>query len=101
VKHAAAGSAGRRRPRLAQLPYLLVLAGAGAALGVIALGPRRVQGGTLVLAGVLLAAALARLLLPDRRAGMLGTRRRVVDVLTLGALGAGLLVAGLVLPPPG
>jgi hypothetical protein len=30
---------------------------------------------------------------------MLGLRRRTFDVLTLGAIGCGLLVAGLVLPP--
>jgi hypothetical protein len=52
------------------------------------------------MAGVLLMAAVARLVLPERRAGMLRSRRRLVDVAALGALGAGLLIAGLVLPPP-
>jgi hypothetical protein len=50
-------------------------------------------------AGILLAAAVARLALPERRAGMLVSRRRLVDVAMLAALGAGLLAAGLVLPP--
>jgi hypothetical protein len=43
-------------------------------------------------------AALVRLALPARLAGLLGTRKRVTDVITLAALGAGLIVAGLVLP---
>jgi hypothetical protein len=52
----------------------------------------------LAVAGILFAAALARLALPERRAGMLASRRRLADVAVLAALGTGLLVAGLVLP---
>jgi hypothetical protein len=48
---------------------------------------------------MVLAAALARIVLPERRAGMLVSRRRLVDVAVLAALGTGLLVAALVLPP--
>jgi hypothetical protein len=52
-----------------------------------------------VVAGVaLLVAAVARLVLPARLVGLLGTRKRVIDVLTLTVFGGGLLVAGLVLP---
>ena len=52
-----------------------------------------------VVAGcALLAGAVVRLLLPDRLAGLLAIRRRSTDVCTLFALGAGLLVVGLVLP---
>jgi Protein of unknown function (DUF3017) len=47
---------------------------------------------------VLLVAALIRLVLPARFAGLLGPRKRVTDVLTLTIFGTGLLVAGLVLP---
>lgn len=47
---------------------------------------------------VLLAAALTRLVLPARFAGLLGPRKRVTDVLMLTIFGTGLLVAGLVLP---
>lgn len=55
------------------------------------------QGG--IVGGVaLLAAATARLLLPVKFAGLLGTRKRATDVLTLTIFGASLLVAGLVLP---
>ena len=58
---------------------------------------QNVKGGTLAVAGILFAAALARLALPERRAGMLVSRRRLADVAVLAALGTGLLVAGLVL----
>jgi Protein of unknown function (DUF3017) len=52
-----------------------------------------------VLAGAaLLVGAVARLLLPVRLAGLLATRKRATDVLTLAVFGVGLLVAGLVLP---
>jgi hypothetical protein len=55
----------------------------------------------LVFAGVLLVAALARLGLPERRAGMLSSRRRLLDVAIFGVLGIGLLVGALVVPVPG
>jgi hypothetical protein len=52
-----------------------------------------------VVAGcALLAAAAARLLLPERLAGLLAVRRQSTDVATLVTLGVGLLVVGLVLP---
>jgi hypothetical protein len=52
-----------------------------------------------VLAGAaLLAGAVARLLLPVRLAGLLATRKRATDVVTLTVFGVGLVVAGLVLP---
>jgi hypothetical protein len=84
-----------------QLPYLLVLFGVIAALATISRGVHLVQSGTLVFAGVLLIAAMARLVLPERRAGMLSSRRRFLDVAILGLLGIGLLVAGIVVPVPG
>jgi hypothetical protein len=54
----------------------------------------------LVIAGTLLAGSLARLVLPQGKAGMLGSRRRLVDVAALSALGVGLLIAGLILKVP-
>ena len=96
-----AGRAPPGRPlRLAQLPYLAVLLGAAVALAIIRQGVHLVQRGTLVFAGVLLIAALARLVLPERRAGMLASRRRLLDVAIFGMLGIGLLVAGFVVPVP-
>lgn len=88
------------RPRSGQLPYWIMLAGAGVALATIRLGVHFLRSGTLVLAGVLLVAAVARLVLPDHRAGMLSSRRRLVDVVTFAVLGVGLLVMGLVVPTP-
>ena len=102
--------AGRARPsevqgqpsttRWQQLPYWLTVAGAVAALLIIKLGTHLLKSGTLVLAGVLLIAAIARLVLPDRRAGMLATRRRLLDVAVFAVFGIGLLVAGLGVQAP-
>jgi hypothetical protein len=88
-------------PRAAQLPYLLVLAiAAGGLAWMWQGGLQRVREGTLALAGAMFIGALARLVLPEARAGMLASRRRLVDVVCLAALAIGLLVAGLVLPVP-
>ena len=94
-----ASSAGRW---LGQLPYLAILAGVVAGLAVVRQGsaPAAVKNGTLVIAGALLLGALARLILPDQRAGLLAARSRRWDVLALAALGTGLLVAGLIYPVP-
>jgi hypothetical protein len=84
-----------------QLPYFAVLFCLVVALVLIRQGVHLVQSGTLVLAGALLIAALARLVLPERRTGMLASRRRPLDVAIFGVLGIGLLVAGIVVPAPG
>jgi hypothetical protein len=81
-----------------QVPYAIVICGVVLALVWIREGGQNVKGGTLAVAGILLAAALVRLALPERRAGMLVSRRRLADVAALAAFGTGLLVAGLVLP---
>jgi Protein of unknown function (DUF3017) len=98
----AAGRAGASaRRRLAELlPYLIVICGTGLSLLAMRQGEQDVRGGTLELAGVLLAAAVARLALPDARAGLLASRRRLADVAAFAALGIGLLVAGLFFPVP-
>jgi peptidoglycan/LPS O-acetylase OafA/YrhL len=97
------GSRGARAkpPRAAQLPYLIVLAVTIGALAWIWQGGiQHAKEGTLALAGAMFIGALARLVLPKPRAGMLASRRRLVDVVCLAALAVGLLVAGLVLPIP-
>jgi hypothetical protein len=96
-------AAGSRRAaasgrRWRQLPYLIVLCCLALALLWMARSEQHVKGGTLAVAGLLFAAALARLTLPERRAGMLASRRRLTDVAVLTAFGTGLLVAGLLLP---
>jgi hypothetical protein len=80
------------------LPYWLIVAGTCAALVIVGLGTHLLKSGTLVLAGVLIIAATARLVLPDRRAGMLSSRRRLLDVAIFAMFGVGLLVAGLGVP---
>ncbi|MDX6343684.1 MAG: hypothetical protein QOH87_3822 [Trebonia sp.] len=54
--------------------------------------------GGVVGGAALLVAAVARLLLPSRLVGLLATRKRANDVVTLTIFGVALLVAGLVLP---
>jgi Protein of unknown function (DUF3017) len=95
VRHSEPGRGGQG---LADVPYWLALCGIALGLGWMRGGERDVRSGTLVIAGVLLAAAAARLGLPDKRAGMLGSRRRILDVAAFVLLGVGLLVAGLVFP---
>jgi hypothetical protein len=72
--------------------------GLGLSLAYMWRGPQNVKGGTLAVAGIVLAAAVARLVLPERRAGMLASRRRLADVAAFTVLGVALLAAGLVFP---
>jgi DUF3017 family protein len=101
TKHA---SAGHHRARddggiVGVIPYLVVLVCVVAGW-YIAWSQGSAGGGRGAVVGgiALLVAALVRLALPARLAGLLGTRKRVTDVLTLAVLGAGLIIAGLVLP---
>ncbi len=101
MKHAAKAVA--RHPKEAggrrvvnQLPYWVVLVGIGVGLATMRGNMQSVKSGTLVIAGALLAGAVGRIVLPEGRAGMLGSRRRLLDVAALAALGTGLLIAGLV-----
>ena len=101
MKHAAKPTA--RQPRgpggrtvINQLPYWIVFAGIAIGLATMHGKMQSVKSGTLVIAGALLAGAIARAVLPEGRAGMLGSRRRLLDVAALAALGVGLLIAGLV-----
>lgn len=90
-----------RTPRWANLPYAIVLAATAGGLAWVALGDlRQVQAGMLTVASALLVAAVLRLVLPERAAGLLVSRRRVLDVLALASLGAGIVAAVLVLPTP-
>ncbi|GAA3866604.1 DUF3017 domain-containing protein [Tessaracoccus defluvii] len=73
----------------------LALVGVGAALAAVG----QWRAGAIVIAGALLVAAVFRLVLPRRHAGLLVVRRRWLDVLVLGALGVGTFVLALVVPP--
>ena len=80
------------------LSYLVVLAGVVAGLVIAAYSSRDALTGIAVIAGALLAAALARLVLPPRYAGPLRVRSRTYDVLALTVLGASVLAIVLTLP---
>ena len=86
--------------RLADLVYVIVLAGVIGALLWMWLSGAHVKEGTMMIAGWLLVAAGARLVLPGDPAGLLTGRRRAIDVAAFAILGVGLFVAALVIPTP-
>jgi hypothetical protein len=97
--HAAARPEATEPPSmLSWLAYLLVLAGIVTGLLVALHASRDALAGTAVTGGTLLAAALARLVLPPRYAGPLCSRSRTYDVLALTALGGSVLAIVLTLP---
>jgi hypothetical protein len=80
---------------LAWLPYLIVLAGVAVGLSVAGQGTPHAGRGAAVVGGALLAAAVARLLLPPRYVGLLASRSKALDVAAFAALGAAVLGAAL------
>ncbi|GAA5043255.1 hypothetical protein HNP84_004391 [Thermocatellispora tengchongensis] len=80
-------------------PYLTVLVGAVLGPALVLLGVPPVVGVPVGGAFLLLGAAL-RLLLPEPRAGLLATRGKTTDAVTLGLLGALLMLGGLILLVP-
>ena len=80
------------------LPYLIVLAGVAVGLFVTWQGSKYAGLGTSLVGGALLAAAVARLLLPPRYAELLSSRWKASDVVAFTVLGAGVLAIALVLP---
>jgi hypothetical protein len=83
---------------VAWLPYLIVLAGTVVGLVVAALGARHAGWGAAVVGAALLVAALARLTLPPRYAGLLVTRGKALDVAAYAVLGAAVLGVAASLP---
>ena len=83
---------------LAWLPYLIVLAGVAVGLSVAGQGSLHAGRGAAVVGGALLAAAVARLLLPPRYAGLLASRGKALDVAAFAVLGAAVLGAAFSLP---
>jgi hypothetical protein len=81
-----------------QWPWLLVVAVIAAGVAVVA--DDHFRRGTVIIAGGVCLAAVLRAVLPNGRAGLLRVRSRLLDVLTLGFLGAGTLIAALIVPPP-
>jgi hypothetical protein len=92
---------GRRYPStIGGACYLVVLAASTVGLWITARGDWRL--GVRWVAGSLLVAAVVRLLLPAREAGMLAVRRRAVDVILLAVAGVALFVLSVTIPnqPP-
>jgi hypothetical protein len=93
-KHRATPARPRRQQQLGGrgwLAYLIILA--GVAIGLIVAWDGKTYGykGTAMVGGALLAAALARLVLPPRFAGPLVSRGKAVDVLAFAFLGGSVL----------
>lgn len=81
------------------VPYLAVLVATVAGVYIAwTQGSAGGGRGGVIAGAALLVAAVIRLVLPTKLAGLLGTRKRATDVLTLTVFGTGLLIAGLVLP---
>lgn len=76
--------------------YLLVVAGVVFGLVVAVAGPWR--GGVSIVGLSFAFALLVRLVLPDRLAGMLAVRGRLLDVLVLAFCSAALLTLAVVVP---
>ncbi|MGH3184210.1 MAG: DUF3017 domain-containing protein, partial [Streptosporangiaceae bacterium] len=83
---------------LAWVPYLIVLAGAATGMFLVSQGPKYAARGAGLLGCSLLAAALARLILPARYAGLLSTRRKASDVLAFAVFGTAVVAVALMLP---
>lgn len=87
-----------RPSKLAWLPYLIVLAGTAAGMLVVWHGSKYAGRGAALIGASLLAAALARLILPARYAGLLASRRKASDVLGFAVFGAAVLAVAISLP---
>jgi DUF3017 family protein len=86
-----------RKPRtVGGLVYLGLLLATALGLGLVVLGHWRT--GLTVMGVAMLCGGAARLVVPNAQAGMLGIRRRLVDVLTLTGLGLALTVLAAVIP---
>ena len=87
-----------RPSKLAWLPYLIVLAGAATGMLVAWQGSKYAARGAGLIGASLLVGALARLILPERYAGLLASRRKASDVLGFAVFGAAVLAVAIALP---
>lgn len=79
-----------------EVPVVVVLAIAGA--GLVAVSQGFWRRGLGVVAAALLTAAVLRLALPTRRAGLLVVRGKALDVIVLGVFGSAMLLLAAVVP---
>lgn len=84
------------RPSLGSLLYGAVVVTTGIGLVLVGIGAWRTGVG--VCGGALIAAGVGRVAIPERMSGLLRVRRRSTDVLTMLALGIGLVVLAAVVP---
>jgi hypothetical protein len=82
------------------IAYPLLMVWIVIAMGLVLYSPRDVRLGAALAGAGMLVAAVARIVLPARSAGMLATRQRFTDAATIAVLGLGMLVLGVSLPPP-
>ena len=87
-----------RPSKLAWLPYLIVLAGAAVGMLIAWQGSKYAGRGAALIGASLLVGALARLILPERYAGLLASRRKASDVLGFAVFGAAVLAVAIALP---
>jgi Protein of unknown function (DUF3017) len=98
-RRAAAAKASKPASQIvAWLPYLIVLAGTVAGLLVASQGSRHAGRGAAVVGAALLVAALGRLALPPRYAGLLASRSKTQDVAGFAVFGAAVLAVAASLP---
>jgi Protein of unknown function (DUF3017) len=83
---------------VAWLPYLIVLAGTAAGLLVASQGSQHAGRGAALVGAALLVAALVRLALPPRYAGLLASRSKAQDVAGFAVFGAAVLAVAASLP---
>ena len=94
---------GPRAPRpwwqliLGQWPLFVVLL--GVSIGLAWVGLTHWKRGSFVIGVSFLVGMVLRAFMPAHRIGLLGVRRRWVDVCCLGLLGVGIVVLALVVPP--
>ena len=104
--HAAGGrppvtSRAETRPRrrgFHEWPILVVCLGILGGLSYM--GMHHFKRGSIVIAAFVCLAAVLRAVLPERAAGMLAVRGRIVDVLALLTLGVAIAVVTVFVPPP-
>jgi hypothetical protein len=91
---------GRRALRAARadVPFLIVVAVLVAGFAYLRLSPQHWLRGVLVIGGDLIGAGVLRLVLTQRRAGILAIRRRPFDVVCYVGLGVLVITFGLALP---
>lgn len=86
--------------RLGGIVYLVILGATIVGLGIVASGAWR--NGTRLIAAGLVAAAVARMILPEPQAGMLAVRHRLLDAMILSGLGVAIAFLASSIPnqPP-